>query len=174
MARLRGWYGAGPLHLLALGASFMLAGYASVRLFTDSARPVAVAVWFVGAALGHDLVLLPLYAVADGSAHAVLRRARRHPPGLAWVNYLRAPTLLSGLLLLVWFPLIFGLPRPFAAFTDTSTHPYLAHWLLVSGALYLASGLALALRLRRRAAPRPSDEDTSAGRAAGPTEPELS
>ncbi len=169
MARLRGWYGAGALHLLALAASFLLAGYASVRLFTDSARPVAVAVWFVGAALGHDLVLLPLYALADGSVHAVLRRAPRQQPGLASVNYLRAPTLLSGLLLLVWFPLIFGLPRPFAAFTDTSTHPYLAHWLLVSGALYLAAGLAFALRLRRLRGRRAPAGRPPADTAAGPT-----
>ena len=63
MTRLLRWYGSGPLHLLVLICSFALAAYALVRLF--SLRPLEVAIWFVGAAILHDLILLPLYSLAD-------------------------------------------------------------------------------------------------------------
>lgn len=52
-----------PLQLLLLAGSFALAGYAGVRLLADDW--FGVALWFVGAAVVHDLVLLPLYAAAD-------------------------------------------------------------------------------------------------------------
>ena len=52
-----------PLQLLLLACSFALAGYAGVRLLADDWLQVAL--WFVGAALVHDLVLLPLYATLD-------------------------------------------------------------------------------------------------------------
>ncbi|MFD5704301.1 hypothetical protein ACFWJH_40635, partial [Streptomyces lasiicapitis] len=76
--RLRRWYGAGPLHLLLLLASFVLALYAGVRLLADDWFMVAV--WFVGAALLHDLVLVPVYAAADRAVTALLGRHDRRPP----------------------------------------------------------------------------------------------
>lgn len=147
MKHVLGWYGAGPLHLLALLGSFALAGYAALRLLPHN--PVGVAIWFVGAAIAHDLVLLPLYAVADRSVQAVLRH--RTPPSVpdVWVNFVRVPTLLSGLLLLAWFPLILRLPGAFTGITGYTTAPYLERWLLVSGVLYAGSAVALAVRLRR-------------------------
>ncbi|MFD7919119.1 hypothetical protein ACFV3R_07845 [Streptomyces sp. NPDC059740] len=60
------------LHLLLILASFVLAYYAGERLLRH--RWLAVAVWFVGAAFAHDLVLLPLYSAGD----AVLRRVTRN------------------------------------------------------------------------------------------------
>lgn len=78
MRRLLLWYGANPLHLLALLGCFALAGYAAARLV--SSRPLAVAVWFAGAVAGHDLLLMPLYSLADRSAMAAIRhRAPRLP-----------------------------------------------------------------------------------------------
>jgi hypothetical protein len=65
-----------------------------------------------------------------------------------WINYLRVPVVLSGLLLLIWFPLIFRLPTGFQAATTLSLNPYLWHWLAVTGTLFLLSAAALALRLR--------------------------
>ena len=59
MTRLRIPVGS-PLQLLLLVCSFALAGYAGVRLLEGDW--FGVALWFVGAALLHDLVLLPLYA----------------------------------------------------------------------------------------------------------------
>lgn len=149
-AGLRRWtsrYGASPLHLLALLGCFGLAGYAATRLLV--ARPDAVAVWFVGAAVAHDVVLFPLYAIADRSVTAVLRRRGRGLPPRPWLNYLRVPAMLSGLLLLVWFPLILRMSPGYHAATGFSAHPYLGRWLLISGLLFTASALALAVRLGR-------------------------
>lgn len=52
-----------PFQLLLLACSFTLAAYAGIRLLADDW--FAVALWIVGAALLHDLVLVPLYAAAD-------------------------------------------------------------------------------------------------------------
>ena len=146
MRRLLRWYGANPLHLLAMLGSFALAGYAAARLLPPDA--FGVAVWFVGAVIGHDLLLMPLYTLADNSVAAVIRHVPPKLPTVQWINYLRVPAVLSGLLLLIWFPLIFRLPAGFQAATTLSLDPYLWHWLAVTGALFLLSASALALRLR--------------------------
>ena len=148
MRRQLRWYGASPLHLLALLACFGLAGYAAVRL--ASSHPVAVAAWFLGAVIGHDLLLMPLYSLADRSAMAALRHRAPPLPATPWINYLRVPAALSGLLLLVWFPLILRLRSPYRASTTLSADPYLWHWLAVTGTMFLLSAVAFALRLRSR------------------------
>jgi hypothetical protein len=156
MRRLLRWYGASPLHLLAMLACFGLAGYAAVRLV--SSRPLAVATWFLGAVIGHDLLLMPLYSLADRSVAAAFRHRAPELPSVAWVNYVRMPAALSGLLLLVWFPLILRLPSPYHASTTLSADPYVWHWLAVTGALFLLSAVAFALRLRRQSRTQPQDE----------------
>ena len=165
LRRLLRWYGANPLHLLAFAASFAVAGYAADRLVPS--RPLGVGIWFLGAVVGHDLVLMPLYSLADWSAATVLRhRAARLPGGVAWINYLRVPAVLSGLLLLVWFPLILRLRTHYQASTTLSAEPFLWHWLGVTGALFLLSAVAFAVRmrtLRRGADPAAADAEGDAG-----------
>lgn len=139
-----------PFQILLLAASFALAGYAGVRLLAGDW--FAVAVWFVGAALLHDLVLLPLYAVADRSVVRGLDAAGHRE----WVNYVRVPSALSGLLLLVWFPLISGkVERRYQLGTGLSSEGFLARWLLITAVLFAGSALLLALRLRRATKQRP-------------------
>jgi peroxiredoxin len=165
VSRLLRWYGASPLHLLAMIGSFALAGYAAAELLRHN--PVGIAVWFVAAVIGHDLLLMPLYALADRSAVAVIRHRPLNLPAGPWINYLRVPAVLSGVLLLIWFPLIFRLPTHFPASTTLPLNPYLWHWLAVTGALFLLSATALALRLgaaRRGARNGP----TSSREAPGP------
>jgi peroxiredoxin len=140
------WYGAGPLHLLTLAGCFALAGYAAAELLPNNA--VGIPVWFGGAVIGHDLLLMPLYTLADRSVMAVLRHRPPNLPAVPSINYLRVPAALSGMLLLIWFPLIFRLPTRFPDTTTLSLDPYLWHWLAVTGALFLLSAAALALRLR--------------------------
>jgi hypothetical protein len=140
------WYGANPLHLLALLACFALAGYAAAQLV--SYRPVGVAVWFIGAVVGHDLVLMPLYSIADRSALTAVRHRTPNLPAVPWINYLRVPAGLSALLLLIWFPLILRLTPRYQQSTTLSPNPFLWHWLAVTGALFLLSAAAYALRLR--------------------------
>ena len=160
MRRLLRWYGANPLHLLALLGCFALAGYAAARLVPS--RPLGVAVWFLGAVMGHDLLLMPLYSLADRSAVAAIRHRAPRLPAVPWINYLRVPAGLLGLLLLVWFPLILRLHTGYYASTTLSADPYLWHWLAVTGALFLLSAVMLALRLRRM--PHPAVSPSAAGR----------
>ncbi|MEV8634403.1 hypothetical protein AB0395_22375 [Streptosporangium sp. NPDC051023] len=145
-------YGADPLHLLALIACFALAGYAASRVVAAGIW-AGFLVWFVGAAIIHDLLLYPLYTLADITARRRPWRRRRPPgpvPWPPWTNYLRVPTALSGLLLLIWFPLILGLAEGnYHRSTALDTSPYLGRWLLVTGVLFAGSALAYAVRLRR-------------------------
>jgi hypothetical protein len=153
------WYGANPLHLLTLIASFALAGYAAEKLLPSHTE--AVAIWFIGAVVGHDLLLMPLYTIADVSVLAIFGHRRQlRPPTVSWINYLRVPAVLSGLLLLIWFPLIFRLPSRYTVLTGLPIDPYMSHWLAVTGVLFLLSAVALAVRLSTRAV-------LGAGRGAG-------
>jgi hypothetical protein len=140
----------GPFQLLLLCCSFALAAYAGVRLLADDW--FGVALWFVGAALLHDLVLLPLYAAAD---RAVVRGmgAAGHRE---WTPYVRVPAAFSGLLLLVWFPLVSGrVDRRYRLGAGLSADGFLARWLLISAVLFGVSALLLVLRLRRATKRRP-------------------
>ncbi len=142
-----------PFHILLLGCSFALAGYAGVRLLAGDR--LGVALWFVGAALLHDLVLLPLYATADRALVRGLGAVRHRE----WVPYVRVPAAFSGLLLLVWFPLIGGrVDASYAGVTGLSADGFLARWLLTTAVLFGGSALLLALRLLRSATKRRSPD----------------
>lgn len=137
-----------PLQLLLLISSFALAGYAWVRL--PAGDLFGVVLWFVGAAVLHDLVLLPLYAAAD---RALVRSAGRH------VLYVRVPAAFSLLLLLVWFPLISGqVADRYASASGLSPDGFAARWLLITAVLFGGSATVLVVRqgrarvLRRRRA----------------------
>jgi hypothetical protein len=153
------WYGAGPLHLLALLGSFALAGYAAIRFVP--ANPIGVAAWFVAGVVGHDLVLLPLYSLLDLGAAAVLRHRPASLPAGSSINHLRVPVILSGLLFLMFLPLILRLPPGFEHITGRPVTPYLSHWLLVTAALFAGSALLLAYRLRPRSRSRRTGKVTS-------------
>ncbi|MGQ4419113.1 hypothetical protein ACN6LA_006221 [Streptomyces sp. SAS_269] len=130
-----------PFQLLLLACSFALAGYAGVRLLAGDWRGIAL--WIVGAALLHDLVLLPLYAAADRAVVRGLGAAGHR----GWTLYVRVPAVLSGLLLLVWFPLILNLvDRRYRAATGMSADVYLGRWLLITAVLFGGSALLLVLR----------------------------
>jgi hypothetical protein len=148
MRWFRRWYGANPLHLLAMLGCVTLTGYAGAGLL--QVKAVGVLIWFIGAVVGHDLILVPLYVLADRSVMTVFRHRPPKLPTVPWINYLRVPTALSGMLLLIWFPLIFRIPSHFPRTTDLSLNPYLGHWLAVTGVLFLLSAAAFALRLRPR------------------------
>ncbi|MEW1776854.1 hypothetical protein [Streptomyces sp. NPDC086777] len=150
-----------PLQILLLACSFALAAYAGVRLLAGDW--LGVTLWVVGAALLHDLVLLPLYALADRAVTrgpgAAGRRAGAPPTASGqWgrTMYVRVPAALSALLLLVWFPLISGMVAArYRSATGRSVDGYLARWLLITAVLFGGSALLLALRSRRAAKRRP-------------------
>lgn len=146
MRRLRRWYGEGPLQLLVLLVSFALAGYAGVRLL--SGDWLLVAVWFVGAALVHDLLFVPAYALADRALRAAAGWRGRPGRG-GWINFVRVPAFLSGLLLLVWFPLIAGQVERYESATGLPADVFLKRWLIVTAALFAGSALCRVLQVRR-------------------------
>ncbi|GGZ65247.1 hypothetical protein [Streptomyces subrutilus] len=146
-------YGASPLHLLLTLASFALALYAGIRLLKGDT--VGVALWFVGAALLHDLVLLPCYTLTDRAAQ-LLFRGRTSAPGTVprpSVNHLRVPAFIAGVLFLVWWPLILRQGGHYTAYTALSADGFLARWLLITAGLFAASALVLIVRTRLRLRP---------------------
>jgi hypothetical protein len=110
----------------------------------------------VGSILAHDLVLLPLYSLLlIGLLRVVGGRGTQDcagpsPRRLLVLNHLRVPAALSLLMLLLFFPLILELAEGgYRGVSGLSTEPYLPRWLTLSGALFLLSGLILAVRLKR-------------------------
>lgn len=146
-------YGATPWHLLAHLVAFSIAAFAMVQLL-DERRWVNFLAWFIGAALLHDLVLLPVYSAVDRMAHGRVSHLHRSRPGLRGVpiiNHIRAPALISGLLLLIYFPLILGPAEPqYLRATGHRPEGYLRNWLLITAALFIGSGVVYAVRIWRR------------------------
>ena len=133
-------YGESPLHLAGFGITFAVAGYAALQL-ADLRNALTILLWFAGAIVLHDLVLYPAYTVLD-------RALQRVPIG---INHVRVPALLSGLLLLVWFPLILErAPGLYRSVTGVQPPYYLARWLLITAALFAASLLVALLRRARQ------------------------
>ncbi len=139
--RLRALYGTTPLHLAAHVAALALVGWAALQL-ADVRRADNVALWFLGAVVIHDALLLPFYAVLDRAARAVV-------PFRA-MNHLRVPLGLSALLLLVFFPAILGLnDANFERVAGYDDDGYLGRWLLATGLLFAASAALYAVRVSR-------------------------
>lgn len=165
--RFKNSCGSGPLHLLAMVSGFALLGYivATARpsaLWNQATWWQSIAVWFVAAVVAHDLLLYPLYALADRIlARLVGRRdvsAPRRRPELPVRNYIRIPALAAGLTLLVFLPGIIrqGAPTYLDA-TGQTQEPFLGRWLLLTAVAFGISAAAYAIRLvvahvrRRRA-----------------------
>lgn len=154
--RARRLYGAHPLHLLTLVASFALVGYVISllgvhSLWNDRVWWQSMIVWFVGAIVFHDLVLFPFYALADRSLgagwRAVTGRALQATPAVSPRNYLRFPTMASGLLLLLFFPgIIQQGSASYQRATGLTQQPYLGRWLLLTAAFFGISAIAYAAR----------------------------
>lgn len=147
--RFRRQYGSTPLHLAASAASFAVVGWALVQVF-DGLHPIDLVLWLIACVLAHDVVLLPLYTLMGTIAYRGLRVEGGAPCRVAALNHLRIPAALSGVLLLIWAPLILGLSeRRFRASTGLSTDVYLGRWLLITGAAFMLSAVAFAVRVRR-------------------------
>lgn len=148
-------YGASPAHL-ALGlASFAVAGFAIVQL---SALPTLfnILIWMFAGVVLHDFVLLPIYA-GIGRGGIAISRWWAGPRPVDWAagsieifKYIRIPAIVSAILLLMFFPLIFGVAeQSFELTTGMSTAVYLGRWLTIVAVLFAGSGLLLALRVLR-------------------------
>ncbi len=174
----RAGYGASPLHLISLLACFALTGAAVVGWFQRPHDVETVLEWFVAAILLHDLVALPIYSLVDRLACGAVNRAVRQTPPAALprlVNptpYLRIPALLSGLLFVVFIPVLFG----FGAGSELSASGiaesgYLARWLLATGVMFALSGAAYAVTAARARAARQPPRPAKPPRSAKPPPP---
>lgn len=143
---LRRIYGEPPAHLAVLLASFALCGYALARLLAGDWWGIVE--WSAGAAVLHDLVLVPLYGGADWLLHKAVRGRRpRSQFRIAVVNHIRVPAFLSLLLLLVYWPLISQDSGPaYRAATLLQPGIFFGRWLMITGGLFAVSALLLALR----------------------------
>ena len=158
LGRFRALYGSHPLHLLIMLAGFAVLGYIVVTikpqtLWNPQVWWQSIAVWFAAAVIAHDLVLFPVYAVADRLLTLPAER-RTQPARIPAVNYIRVPTLGSALTLLVFLPGIIEQGAPvYQAATGQTQEPFLGRWLLLSAAMFAASAVAYGARLavsRRR------------------------
>ena len=148
--RFRYEYGAQPLHLIAVVASLLLSGYGLLRI-NDLDGSLRIMIWIVAAALLHDLIALPFYSLLSRIAHGAAGQAiKSRAMMLHALNHVRVPAGLSLLLLLVYFPLILRVaPDEYTTTTGLEVNTYLGRWLLLSGAMFVISGIVYAIRLRR-------------------------
>ena len=146
-------YGERLLHLIVLLAALALAAYTiSVlgfdRLFNPKVWWQSIAVWFAVAVIGHDLILFPLYALAE----RLLPKQRRDPKPadphrVPLTNYLRMPTLATGLTFALFFPGIIEQGAfTYTAATGLTQEPFLARWLLLVAGFYLTSAVCYVVR----------------------------
>jgi hypothetical protein len=152
LAKVRTLYGASPLHVLAVIASFALAGYGFLRIY-ESPSALGTFIWFGAAIFAHDLLAFPVYSALNLIAHRSLVGS-----GDEWsanlrvpaINHLRIPAILSAFAFLLFFPLILGLSSEnYVDDTGVNGDVFFVRWLGICAALFLGSAVIYAIRLRR-------------------------
>jgi hypothetical protein len=127
-------------------ACLAVAGYALSRVWKQGGLD-RILVWFFALLILHDFIGWPIYTWLD---RIVQRLPVRPRPRVPWINHVRVPFFLSGVLIIIAFPLVLRLSATtYAANSGVSESPYLGHWLLVTGVLFVGSGLLYLLRLWR-------------------------
>ena len=147
-AGFRRRYGAGPLHLLAHLVGLAIAAFAFDRIFSGGAVKELL-LWYLGFVIAHDLVFVPAYTGLDRLFRASIAGLPLPTrTGLPVINHVRAPVTISALLLIIYFPLITR--RSEVVYFSLSGHhlnDFLRNWLLITLALFLASGAIYAARV---------------------------
>jgi hypothetical protein len=160
MTRIRRFYGAQPLHLLATIISFAIVAAGVAGWFQLGSDPRGILLWALASGVAFEWILLPIAWLLDRIALGSWFGGRDPRPRLLTRNraYVRVPVLLSALLLIVSAPLIFRADTPdFEATTGLTPPDYLARWLLATAAMFAISALAYAVSLRRARRRRTSD-----------------
>ncbi|HUJ64543.1 MAG TPA: hypothetical protein VLX59_03330 [Acidimicrobiales bacterium] len=141
-------YGAHPVHLLLMLACLAIAAYALTRIRDQGELAVTVVI-FTAALVLHDFVGWPIYTWLDRLAQRISpRQPDRRRREVPWINHLRAPAFISGVLLIIAFPLIAQLKHSYyAAVSGVSESAYLTHWLLVTALLFIVSAAIYLVRV---------------------------
>jgi hypothetical protein len=161
LGRFRSVYGSNPLHLLTLIAGFALLGYvlATIKpstLWNPNTWWQSILVWFAAAIIAHDLVLFPIYAVADRLLLAGSHIRPRSEMSVPLLNYVRIPALGAVLTLLVFLPGIIEQGGPtYRAATGQTQDGFLGRWLLLTAAMFAVSAVLYAIRLALSRRPKP-------------------
>jgi hypothetical protein len=129
---------------------YTLATFKVTELWNQGTWWQSIAFWFVAAIVAHDLVLFPLYALADRILFT-RRVPRQNSSGRRKVpvrNYIRIPALAAGLTLLVFLPgIIEQGASTYQAATGQTQQPFLGRWLLLTAVMFGVSAIAYAARL---------------------------
>lgn len=155
MRRLRTFYGAGPLHLLATIVCFAIVITGFAGWLAPGSDPRGILLWLIGCIVAADLVLIPVAWVLDRIAFGARPWRRTGDRTITDVPasgaaYVRVPALLSGLLLIVYAPLIFQLGKStFMTSTGQVPSGYLFRWLYATAALFAGSALLYATKAWR-------------------------
>ena len=147
--RFRRIYGSHPLHLLTLIAGFALFGYVvaiikPTALWNPTVWWQSIVVWFAAAIIAHDLVLYPIYTLADRLLVATNRPVANVPA----LNYIRVPAMGAALTLVIFLPgIVEQGSSTYLAATGQTQDPFLGRWLLLTAAMFGLSAVAFAIRL---------------------------
>ncbi len=158
MGFFRRAYGASPLHLLAVIASFAIAGYAFFMIFKAPA-PESMLLFFGLAIIAHDMIAFPLYSSLNyvaGRTTKAVEPGETDVTGVPAINYLRVPFILSAICFVMFFPLILGLSSErYEASTGLDAGVFMGRWLGICAVVFTVSALLYAIRLRRSTRPEP-------------------
>lgn len=153
-------YGASPLHLVGHLLALAIVAFAVDRIVTgggvSSGGVQKLLLWYLGLVIAHDLIFVPLYTGLDRIVRGALARLSSHRRvEVPMINHVRAPLMISGLLLIIYGPLISRLAdRNYFALTGHHLEHYLRNWLLITGVLFLGSAAIYLLRVSRLAIAR--------------------
>ncbi len=140
-------YGASPGHLAGHLLLFALAFWA-ISTMLDMRAAGNWVLWLLAAVVLHDFLLLPAYSAADRVAARLLGGRRAGHAGV--LNHLRFPVAVSGVLLLVGFPLVLDrAPGNFARVAGFQPSGYLEAWLAITAGLFVVSAAVYGIRLLR-------------------------
>src|SRR5260370_24659170 len=118
----------------------MLSGFAVVGYVLAAFKPgtlwdpgtwwQSIAVWLAAAVVAHDLLLFPLYALADRALWTRIgRRKAASRPNISARNHIRVPALGAGLTLLIFLPgIIEQGGQTYRAATGHDQQPVLGRW----------------------------------------------
>lgn len=148
----RGRYGASALHLAAHLLGFAIVAFALDKIFSGG-DVGELLLWYLGFAIAHDLIFVPAYTGLDRLFRAIIARLRLPTrSSVPVINHVRAPAVISGLLLIIYLPLISGRSEQgYFALAGHQLTDYGRNWLLVTALLFLGSALIYAARVVRAA-----------------------
>jgi hypothetical protein len=129
---------------------FAIVAFALDQIFSGG-HVKELIIWYFGFAIAHDLVFVPAYTGLDRLFRATIPRLPlRARSDLPVINHVRAPVVISALLLIIYLPLITR--RNDGWYFEYSGHHvthYLRNWLLITAILFLGSWLVYAARFAR-------------------------